>query len=92
MQACFLKQVFALIRVGEKMSHYFQNDDSLKSEKRLIKYTINSKQFTLPNDQVLCFVLLSLKKSVKRIYRLLYHEENNFTDKLNPVFPPPRLG
>ena len=50
MQACFLKQVFALIRVGEKMSHYFQNDDSLKSEKRLIKYTINSKQFELISD------------------------------------------
>ena len=32
------------------MSHYFKNDDSLKSEKRLIKYTINSKYFELVSD------------------------------------------
>ena len=32
------------------MSHYFINDDSLKSEKRIIKYTINSYYFELTSD------------------------------------------
>jgi len=32
------------------MSHYFKNDDSLKSEKRIIKYTIKSKNFELSSD------------------------------------------
>ena len=32
------------------MSHYFINDDSLKSEKRIIKYTINSHYFELTSD------------------------------------------
>ena len=32
------------------MSHYFKNDDSLKSEKRLIKYSLNSKYFELVSD------------------------------------------
>lgn len=32
------------------MSHYFKNDDSLKSEKRTIKYTINSINFELVSD------------------------------------------
>ena len=32
------------------MSHYFKNDDSLRSEKRLIKYTINAKYFELTSD------------------------------------------
>ena len=32
------------------MSHYFINDESLKSEKRIIKYTINSHYFELTSD------------------------------------------
>lgn len=32
------------------MSHYFINDDSLKSEKRIIKYTVNSTYFELTSD------------------------------------------
>ena len=32
------------------MSHYFINDDSLKSEKRIIKYMINSYNFELISD------------------------------------------
>lgn len=32
------------------MSHYFKNDDSLKSEKRIIKYIINSTNFELISD------------------------------------------
>ena len=32
------------------MAHYFENDDSLKSEKRVIKYTINSMNFELTSD------------------------------------------
>ena len=32
------------------MSHYFKNDESLKSEKRIIKYTINSFSFELVSD------------------------------------------
>lgn len=32
------------------MSHYFINDESLKSNKRIIKYTINSNYFELTSD------------------------------------------
>lgn len=32
------------------MSHYFKNDESLKSEKRIIKYSINSLSFELISD------------------------------------------
>ena len=32
------------------MSHYFINDDTLKSEKRIIKYSINSHYFELTSD------------------------------------------
>lgn len=32
------------------MSHYFINDDSLKSEKRIIKYTVNSHYFEITSD------------------------------------------
>ena len=32
------------------MSHYFENDDSLKSEKRIIKYNLNSYSFELTSD------------------------------------------
>ena len=32
------------------MSHYFKNDESLKSEKRIIKYAINSFSFELVSD------------------------------------------
>lgn len=32
------------------MSHYFKNDELLKSEKRIIKYTINSFSFELVSD------------------------------------------
>ena len=32
------------------MSHYFINDESLKSNKRIIKYTVNSNYFELTSD------------------------------------------
>ena len=40
------------------MSHYFTNDETLKSQRRLVKYSINGKDFELESDLGVFFFFL----------------------------------